>query len=192
MTIFVISPAEAESAANQLGVSVFQLLPSLVYPAKSFALPPISKFHVGAIGLGSSGRIFLGVNVESPGLLLHHSIHVEQFLVTNLTLNDERHLRHFAVSAAPWEHCQIRDASEIKLVIIDPNATVDSDTDSDGFLSLGSRLPHRFGPEDLLDKDFPLVLEHHDNNLTISDLDPISNGNTVELKRTAPTTENRS
>ncbi|CAN7090663.1 unnamed protein product [Brassica rapa subsp. narinosa] len=168
---FVISPAEAESAANQLGVSVFQLLPSLVYPAKSFALPPISKFHVGAIGLGSSGRIFLGVNVESPGLLLHHSIHVEQFLVTNLTLNDERHLRHFAVSAAPWGHCH-------------------SDTDSDGFLSLGSRLPHRFGPEDLLDKDFPLVLEHHDNNLTISDLDPTSNGNTVELKRTAPTTEN--
>ncbi|KAG2277757.1 hypothetical protein Bca52824_060312 [Brassica carinata] len=46
-------------------------------------------------------RIFLGVNVEFPGLPLHHSIHAEQFLVTNLTLNDERHLRHFAVSAAP-------------------------------------------------------------------------------------------
>ncbi|CAN7012290.1 unnamed protein product, partial [Brassica rapa subsp. trilocularis] len=35
----------------------------------------------------------LGVNVEFPGLPLHHSIHAEQFLVTNLTLNDERHLR---------------------------------------------------------------------------------------------------
>ncbi|CAN6855743.1 unnamed protein product, partial [Brassica oleracea var. botrytis] len=51
-------------------------------------------------------RIFLGVNVEFPGLPLHHSIHAEQFLVTNLTLNDERHLRHFAVSAAPCGHCR--------------------------------------------------------------------------------------
>ncbi|KAF8053721.1 hypothetical protein N665_1379s0005 [Sinapis alba] len=197
---FVISPEEAESAANQLGVSVLQLLPSIVNPAKSYARPPISKFHVGAVGLGSSGRIFLGVNVEFPGLPLHHSIHAEQFLVTNLTLNDERHLRHFAVSAAPCGHCrqflqEIRDATEIKLVITDPNATADSDADSDGFLRLGSILPHRFGPEDLLDKDFPLILEHHDNNLTISDLDPISNGNsdsTVELKRTALAAANRS
>ncbi|CAN7126184.1 hypothetical protein HID58_024669 [Brassica napus] len=194
---FVISPEEAESAANQLGVSVLQLLPSLVNPAKSFARPPISKFHVGAVGLGSSGRIFLGVNVEFPGLPLHHSIHAEQFLVTNLTLNGERHLRNFAVSAAPCGHCrqflqEIRDASEIRLVITDPNATADPDADSDGFLRLGSILPHRFGPEDLLEKDFPLILEHHDNNLTISDLDPISNGNTVELKRTALAAANRS
>ncbi|KAL0702890.1 hypothetical protein Bca4012_059012 [Brassica carinata] len=191
---FVISSEEAESAANQLGVSVLQLLPSLVNPAKSYARPPISKFHVGAVGLGSSGRIFLGVNVEFPNLPLHHSIHAEQFLVTNLTLNDERHLRHFAVSAAPCGHCrqflqEIRDAPEIKLVITDPNATADPDADSDGFLRLGSILPHRFGPEDLLDKDFPLILDHHDNNLAISDL---CNGNTVELKRTALAAANRS
>ncbi|KAF3527882.1 hypothetical protein DY000_02036202 [Brassica cretica] len=194
---FIISPEEAESAANQLGVSVLQLLPSLVNPAKSFARPPISKFHVGAVGIGSSGRIFLGVNVEFPGLPLHHSIHAEQFLVTNLTLNGERHLRNFAVSAAPCGHCrqflqEIRDASEIRLIITDPNATADPDADSDGFLRLGSILPHRFGPEDLLEKDFPLILEHHDNNLTISDLDPICNGNTVELKRTALAAANRS
>ncbi|KAG2323531.1 hypothetical protein Bca52824_016744 [Brassica carinata] len=191
---FVISSEEAESAANQLGVSVLQLLPSLVDPAKSYARPPISKFHVGAVGLGSSGRIFLGVNVEFPNLPLHHSIHAEQFLVTNLTLNDERHLRHFAVSAAPCGHCrqflqEIRDAPEIKLVITDTNATADPDADSDGFLRLGSILPHRFGPEDLLDKDFPLILDHHDNNLAISDL---CNGNTVELKRTALAAANRS
>ncbi|KAJ0254200.1 Cytidine deaminase 1 [Hirschfeldia incana] len=191
---FVISPEEAESAANELGVSVLQLLPSLVNPAKSYARPPISKFHVGAVGLGSSGRIFLGVNVEFPGLPLHHSIHAEQFLVTNLTLNDERHLRHFAVSAAPCGHCrqflqEIRDAPEIKLVITDPNAAADPDADSDGFLRLGSILPHRFGPEDLLDKDFPLILEHHDNNLTISDLDLICNG---KLKSAALAAANRS
>ncbi|XP_006408874.2 cytidine deaminase 1, partial [Eutrema salsugineum] len=197
---FVIRPEEAESAAKQLGVSVLQLLPSLVKPAKSFARPPISKFHVGAVGLGSSGRIFLGVNVEFPGLPLHHSIHAEQFLVTNLNLNGERQLRYFAVSAAPCGHCrqflqEIRDAPEIRLQITDPNATVDSDADPDGFLCLGSILPHRFGPEDLLEKNFPLILDHHDNKLTIPDLDSISNGNTDssdELKRTALAAANRS
>ncbi|KAH0850447.1 hypothetical protein HID58_095494 [Brassica napus] len=69
-----------------------------------------------------------------------------------------------------------------------------SDADSDGFLRLGSNLPHRFSPEDLLDKDFPLILEHRDNNLTISDRDPISNGNTdsaVELKHAALAAANR-
>ncbi|XP_048629698.1 cytidine deaminase 1-like [Brassica napus] len=96
-------------------------------------------------------------------------------------------------------HClrclqEICDASEIKLIITYPNATADSDADSDGFLRLGSNLPHRFSPEDLLDKDFPLILEHRDNNLTISDRDPISNGNTdsaVELKHAALAAANR-
>ncbi|CAA7022269.1 unnamed protein product [Microthlaspi erraticum] len=197
---FVTRPEEAESAAKQLGVSVVQLLHSLVKPAQSFARPPISKFHVGAVGLGSSGRIFLGVNVEFPGLPLHHSIHAEQFLITNLTLNGERQLRFFAVSDAPCGHCrqflqEIRDAPEIRVLITDPKTAADPDADSDGFLRLGSILPHRFGPEDLLGKDLPLILDHRDNSLTISDPDSISNGNTditSELKRTALAAANRS
>ena len=63
------------------------------------------------------------------------------------------------------------------------------------FRRRGSNLPHRSSPEDLLDKDFPLILELRDNNLTISDRDPISNGNTdsaVELKRAALAAANRS
>ncbi|KAG2264679.1 hypothetical protein Bca52824_071758 [Brassica carinata] len=90
---------------------------------------------------------------------------------------------------------EICDASEIKLIITYPNATADSDADSDGFRRQGSNLPHRFSLEDLLDKDFPLILELRDNNLTISDRDPISNGNTdsaVELKRAALAAANRS
>ncbi|CAL9223635.1 unnamed protein product [Arabidopsis halleri] len=199
---FVIQPKEAESAAKQLGVSVFQLLPSLVKPAQSYARTPISKFNVGVVGLGSSGRIFLGVNVEFPNLPLHHSIHAEQFLVTNLTLNGERHLKFFAVSAAPCGHCrqflqEIRDAPEIKILITDPKNSADSDSaaDSDGFLRLGSFLPHRFGPDDLLEKDLPLLLEPHDNHLKISDLDSICNGITdssADLKQTALAAANRS
>ena len=111
-----------------------------------------------------------------------------------------RSFRDVAVSAARCGHCrqflqEICDASEIKLIITYPNATADSDADSDGFRHRGSNLPHRSSPEDLLDKDFPLILELRDNNLTISDRDPISNGNTdsaVELKRAALAAANRS
>ncbi|KAL1220804.1 Cytidine deaminase 1 [Cardamine amara subsp. amara] len=193
---FVIRPEEAESAAKQLGVSVLELLPSLVKPAKSYARPPISKFNVGAVGLGSSGRIFLGVNVEFPGLPLHHSIHAEQFLITNLTLNGEHQLKYVAVSSAPCGHCrqffqEIRDAPAIRILITDPNESPDSAADSDGFLPLGSILPHRFGPDDLLEKDIPLLLEPHDNRLAISDLDS-ENTAESELKRTALAAANRS
>ncbi|CAH2077572.1 unnamed protein product [Thlaspi arvense] len=181
---FVIHPEEAEAAAKRLGVSALQLLPLLVNPAKSLARPPISNFSVSAVGLGSSGRIFVGVNVEFPGLPLHHSIHAEQFLVTNLTLNSERHLRYFSVSAAPCGHCrqflqEIRDAPEIRILITDPNAFRDAaaeDGDGDGFVRLESILPHRFGPDDLLEKDVPLLLEPHDNRLTLSDPDHLPNG----------------
>ncbi|CAA7027530.1 unnamed protein product [Microthlaspi erraticum] len=206
---FVIRPEEAESAAEKLGVSVLQLLPLLVDPAKPLARPPISKFHVVAVGLGSSGRIFVGVNVEFPGLPLHHSIHAEQFLVTNLTLNSERHLRYVSVSAAPCGHCrqflqEIRDAPEIRILITDPNAFRDAadeenegDGDGNGFVRLESILPHRFGPDNLLEKDIPLLLEPHDNRLTLSDPDIPNGGHTdsdtyPNLKLTALSAANRS
>ncbi|KAF8051795.1 hypothetical protein N665_1665s0012 [Sinapis alba] len=200
---FLIHAEEAESAAKQHGVSVVNLLPLLVNPAKPLARPPISKFHVAAIGLGSSGRIFVGVNVEFPGLPLHHSIHAEQFLVTNLTLNSEPNLRHFSVSAAPCGHCrqflqEIRDAPDIRILITDPNAFRDVVTDEndtvsekdDGYVRLESILPHRFGPNDLLERDVPLLLEPHDNRLSFSD---ITNGYTdSDLKLTALSAANRS
>ncbi|KAJ6856864.1 cytidine deaminase 1-like [Populus alba x Populus x berolinensis] len=120
--IFVIEASEAESMAKQAGLTVLQLLPTLVKSAQALARPPISNYHVGAVGLGSSGRIFLGGNVEFPGLPLHHSIHAEQFLITNLTLNAEPSLKYVAVSSAPCGHCrqffqEIRHAPDIHILI---------------------------------------------------------------------------
>ncbi|VVA94784.1 unnamed protein product [Arabis nemorensis] len=201
---FVIHPEEAESAAKRLGVSVINLLPLLVTPAKSLARPPISKFPVAAIGLGSSGRIFVGVNIEFPGLPLHHTIHAEQFLITNLNLNSEPNLRYISVSSAPCGHCrqflqEIRNAPEISILITDPNAFRDNaakEGDENGFVRIETILPHRFGPHDLLEKHIPLLLEPHDNNLTLSDPD-LTNGHinsdvSSNLKRTALSAANRS
>ncbi|XP_061995068.1 cytidine deaminase 1-like [Rosa rugosa] len=168
---FVIEASKAESTAKQNGLTVVQLLPSFVESAKALARVPISKFPVGAVGYGSSGRVFYGVNLEFPGLPLHYSVHAEQFLVTNLSIQSEPRLEYVAVSAAPCGHCrqffqEIRRAQDIKILIT--SAEAGDDTSCGQFSPLRHLLPHRFGPEDLLDEDVPLVLEKHNNGLSFS------------------------
>ncbi|KAK7358450.1 hypothetical protein VNO77_00378 [Canavalia gladiata] len=154
---FVIQPSDAQS-------SLPELLSTLVPAAQSLARPPISKFPVAAVGLGPSGRIFVGVNLEFPGLPLHHAVHAEQFLLTNLSINAEPHLLSLAVSAAPCGHCrqffqELRSAADIQILVTsDP---------SPQFTPLSEFLPHRFGPHDLLPHNTPLLLEPHHNGLTL-------------------------
>lgn len=59
-----------------------------------------------AAGLGSSGRVFLGANLEFAGLPLNFSIHAEQFLLVNMLRAGERQLVQLMVSAAPCGHCR--------------------------------------------------------------------------------------
>ncbi|XP_062149361.1 cytidine deaminase 1-like [Alnus glutinosa] len=163
---FVIPASEVESMAQDSKLTVLQLLPTLVPSAQRLARPPISRYHVGAVGLGSSGRVFFGVNLEFPNLPLHHSVHAEQFLLTNLSLNAEPRLHYLAVSSAPCGHCrqflqEIRDAPNINLLITsEPNSA------SDQFTPLSNFLSHPFGPHDLLPEDVPLLLEPHHNKLS--------------------------
>ncbi|XP_031252365.1 cytidine deaminase 1-like [Pistacia vera] len=176
---FVIEAAEAESFAQKSGLTIHQLLPTLVKSAKTLARPPISNYHVGAVGLGSSGRIFFGGNIEFPGLPLHHSVHAEQFLVTNLILNAEPRLQCFAVSSAPCGHCrqflqEIRNSSDIKICVTssDENTKQQQEDHGCNYYTLSHFLPDRFGPDDLLEKDVPLILETHQNGLSfVSDND---------------------
>ena len=89
---------------------------------QKYAIPPTSRFYVGAAALGASGAVFLGVNVEFPGLPLNASVHAEQFaLVTALRANETR-LVAIATTAAPCGHCrqfmnELRHASELCCVI---------------------------------------------------------------------------
>lgn len=59
-----------------------------------------------AIGLGETGRIYVGVNLEFPNLPLHHSVHAEQFLIANAVAHGERGLKRITVNAAPCGHCR--------------------------------------------------------------------------------------
>ncbi|EEF48094.1 cytidine deaminase 1 [Ricinus communis] len=180
---FVIEASEAESMAQKAGLTLVELLPTLVKSAQSLARPPISDYYVGAVGLGSSGRIFFGANLEFPGLPLHQSVHAEQFLITNLFLNAESNLKYVAVSAAPCGHCrqffqEIRDAPDIQILITGDSNNTNNNDQSNGdikrFDTLSNLLPQRFGPYDLLDKSVPLVLEKHNNHMSLQN-DDISN-----------------
>ncbi|KAL6757327.1 hypothetical protein V8C86DRAFT_2626724 [Haematococcus lacustris] len=81
-------------------------LMSLVEPASELARPPISKYNVGAVGLGLSGAIYVGVNIEFPNSHLNNSIHAEQCLIANCFLHGEQGLQAVAVSEAPCGHCR--------------------------------------------------------------------------------------
>ncbi|KAI3915206.1 hypothetical protein MKX01_035465 [Papaver californicum] len=173
---FIIEAKEAESMAKELGFeTVVQLLPSLVKSAQKLARPPISKFHVGAVGLGSDGRVYFGGNLEFPYLPLHHTVHAEQFLITNANINGEKPvvISHIAVSATPCGHCrqfmqEIRRGTDIKIMIIPADYSGIQDSGL-CFHPLSSMLSHPFGPADLLEKDIPLLLEAHDNGLVLVD-----------------------
>lgn len=106
MQEFVIGAAKAAKLRHASKLGVEQFLATLVKPTADLARPPISNFHVGAVGLGVSGRIFLGVNLEFPKLPLNHSVHAEQFLVANALQHNEKKLVFIAVSAAPCGHCR--------------------------------------------------------------------------------------
>lgn len=184
---FMINKSEAESICKNLGLnSVLNLLPIIAKSAQTLARRPISDFPVAAVGLSSDGRIFIGVNVEFPGLPLHHSIHAEQFLITNMSLHPETHLKNIVVSAYPCGHCrqflqEIRGAPDIQILVLNTHKCDEQtlinrhriDVETDSFTPLSQFLPHRFGPDDLLHKDVPLILETQNNNL-IHDADKIT------------------
>lgn len=162
---FVFTPKEAKVAGVSDPINLPLLIPLVGVPIST------SKVVV-ALGLGSSGVVFVGVNVEFPGLPLHHSIHAEQFLVANLALNSELKLNYLAVShhGAPCGHCrqflqEIREAPKIKILLTDPNG------DNVSFVSLENLLPRRLSPDSLLPENVPRILEPRYNGLTLSDPD---------------------
>jgi hypothetical protein len=50
--------------------------------------------------------VYVGVNLEFPGMPLSQSVHGEQFLVANLLAHREAGLHTLAISAAPCGHCR--------------------------------------------------------------------------------------
>nr|GFD50251.1 cytidine deaminase 1-like [Tanacetum cinerariifolium] len=117
-------------------------------------------------------------------LPLHHSIHAEQFLITNMSLHGGGpKVLYMAVSAAPCGHCrqflqELRDVSTTMIMITN---------DDEGYRPIKDILPHPFGPFDLLTQDMPLVLDEHKNDIFFKDecenLGNLSNGYLESAKK---------
>ena len=172
-TNFVIDARELAVLTRARGVDVQALLPEFVAEAQKFARSPTSQFRVGAAALGASGAVYLGVNIELPGLPLNASIHAEQFAVVTALHAGETSLSAIATTAAPCGHCrqflnELRDAASIGVIIPDAKASTCGTNINSIRLNLSDLLPHSFGPLDLnCDVAAPLMLEPRDNSIVL-------------------------
>lgn len=140
---FVITAEKVDEILRASGIEAEELLQRLIPIAKSFARPPISNYHVGVAALGKSGQIYLGVNLEFPGLPLNSCIHAEQFLVVNARNHGETEFAAIALSAAPCGHCRQflnEMGGDGSMMILTPNQPP---------TTLSELLPQAFGPKDL-------------------------------------------
>jgi cytidine deaminase len=119
------------------------LLRELEPLAAARAIAPISRFHVGAVGVGASGAIYLGFNLEFPGQDFHQAVHAEQFVVALAAWKGESALTRLHISVAPCGHCrqflcELNAPDNLRITIGTGPET-----------GLAELIPGRFGPADL-------------------------------------------
>ena len=61
----MIKADEVQCLSKESGLSEMQYLATLVKPTQTLPMATISRFYVGAVSLGVSGRIFKGENLGS-------------------------------------------------------------------------------------------------------------------------------
>ncbi len=137
-----------KSQENDIEVLMLALLPV----ARKYSHPPISNYRVGAIARGSSGSLYLGMNVEIPGHSLGFSVHGEQAALSSAYMHGEQAVASIAVTAAPCGHCR-QFMNEMS-----PEGNIEVLVDGKQPLKLSSLLPMAFGPKDLGFKEgaFPI------------------------------------
>jgi cytidine deaminase len=139
----VVPTAEARARAAAAGGSVDQVMAELLPAAQALAIPPVSGFRVGAVAQGLSGALYLGANLEFPGMPLGASIHAEQAAIANAWAHGETGVTALAVTAAPCGHCrqflnELVTADELRILMTGAPAVM-----------LKTLLPSAFGPHDL-------------------------------------------
>jgi cytidine deaminase len=149
-----LSPDDVRSLMSVFAGDVESLLRLLVPLAAERAVIPISKYPVGAVGLGVSGAIYLGANWEPPTGPLGDCVHAEQSVIAAALANRDTGLMKLAVSAAPCGHCrqflwELSSAHQLMILSGDAPST-----------PLTELLPRPFGPTDL--GKHPPLLAHPD------------------------------
>jgi cytidine deaminase len=139
----IVAAADAAAMAQQAGSTLAELAVALLPFAASYAAPPISHFHVGAVVVGASGALYYGANLEVAGAALSFTLHAEQAAIANAWMHGETSVAAIAISAAPCGYCrqflyELVGAGSLMVVL--PGAAP---------APLTRFLPDAFGPGDL-------------------------------------------
>jgi len=111
--------------------------------AESYARPAVSDYRVGAVVRGTSGALYVGANIEFPGVNLSQTVHAEQAALSNAFMHDEPGIEAIAVSAVPCGHCrqflfEFAGGRDIEILVHGQPG-----------ITLSGLLPRPFGPRDL-------------------------------------------
>jgi len=156
----VITAKDALQLTKVLGISIEQLMLKLIAPARLYAQPPISNYHVGVVSQGLTGNLYLGGNMEFGGETLNFTIHGEQAAIMNAWLHGEQGLASIAIGGAPCGHCRqfINElstaASQLRIIL--PNREP---------LPIEALLPGAFGPHNLDNQGGLMQPENHQLHL---------------------------
>lgn len=140
---------------------------TLLPEAAKFAKPPVSNFFVGAVVRGTtSGKLYMGANLEFAGEALSFTVHAEQSAVTNAWIHGERGIDLLAVTAPPCGYCRqfLNELSTAGLLQISIN--------DEELHPLEHFLPRAFGPRDLQISSALMELAEHP--LTIDESDELA------------------
>ncbi|MBL8349769.1 MAG: cytidine deaminase [Burkholderiaceae bacterium] len=148
-----LGAAGVRALAQALELPLHRLMMHLLPFAQRLAVPAISDFYVGAVASGEPGpdgwpALYFGANVEFRGQALGFVVHAEQSAVNHAWLCGEPRLHALAVSAAPCGYCrqflfELAGGADLPILLPEKNL--------EGLVArtLGSYLPHAFGPADL-------------------------------------------
>jgi cytidine deaminase len=121
----VLRVGEVDRLISRFDLAGVEELMLLALPAaQRISQPPISDFHVGAVGLeAETGNLVLGGNIEFPGTHLGTAVHGEGFVFTR-AFSRGTTIRTIAIGEAhPCAHCRqylSEFAASRDLVLIDP------------------------------------------------------------------------
>jgi cytidine deaminase len=99
----VIENPPAFDPQNEQSVRAYQRLLEM---AQRLARPSVSRFPVGAVAIGESGKAYLGANIEIRQGLPSDTIHAEAFAVLNAKKHGETGLKMIVQTLRPCGSCR--------------------------------------------------------------------------------------
>ncbi|MHC6527129.1 cytidine deaminase [Vibrio proteolyticus] len=160
-----LSPEQFKQLQIVSGLNDAELRVALLPFAACYSYTPISKFNVGALARGLSGRIYFGANVEIAGCQLGQTVHAEQCAISHAWMKGETGISDITVNFSPCGHCRqfMNELSSAdKLVVQLPERDE---------MTLQQYLPDSFGPSDLGIES--ALMSKVDHGKTTQDSDPL-------------------